>query len=40
MASLQRTIERGLMFKGMTAKQKKIRREQRKNRRVKLVNNV
>lgn len=33
MSSLQRTIARGLMFKGMTAKQKKIRREQRKKAR-------
>lgn len=33
MASLQRTIARGLMFKGMTAKQKKIRRNERKKAR-------
>ena len=40
MASLHRTISRGLMFAGMNAKQKKIRRNARKNRRVKRVNNV
>ena len=40
MASLQRIISRGLMFAGMNAKQKKIRRNERKNRRVKRVNNV
>lgn len=40
MASLQRTISRGLVFAGMNAKQKKIRRNERKNRRVKRVNNV
>ena len=40
MASLQRTISRGLMFAGMNAKQKKIRRNERENRRVKRVNNV
>lgn len=40
MASLQRTISRSLMFAGMNAKQKKIRRNERKNRRVKRVNNV
>lgn len=33
MSSLQRTIARGLMFKGMTAKQKKIRRNERKKAR-------
>lgn len=39
MSSLHRTIARGIMFKNMNAKQKKIRRAQRKkvreNRRVK-----
>lgn len=40
MASLQRTISRGLMFAGMNAKQKKIRRNARKNRRVKRGDNV
>ena len=40
MASLQRTISRGLMFAGMNAKQKKIRRNERKNRRVKRGDNV
>lgn len=40
MSSLHRTIARGMMFKDMNAKQKKIRREQRKNRRVKRVNYV
>ena len=33
MASLQRTIYRGLMFAGMNAKQKKIRRNERKKAR-------
>ena len=40
MSSLNRTIACGIMFKGMNAKQKKIRRDQRENRRVKRVNNV
>ena len=40
MASLQRTISRGWMFAGMNAKQKKIRRNVRKNRRVKRGDNV
>ena len=30
MASLQRTIKREMMFKGMNAKQKKLRRSERK----------
>ena len=40
MASLQRTISRGLMFAGMNAKQKKIRKKARENRRVKRGDNV
>lgn len=30
MASMRRTITRGIMFKGMNAKQKKLRRYERK----------
>lgn len=30
MASMRRTIARGIMFKGMNAKQKKLRRYERK----------
>ena len=33
MASLRRTIARGMMFKNMNAKQKKLRRAERKNAR-------
>lgn len=33
MSSLHRTITRGMMFKNMNAKQKKIRRAQRKKAR-------
>lgn len=33
MSSLSRTIKRGIMFKGMNAKQKKLRRVERKNAR-------
>lgn len=33
MASMRRTIARGIMFKGMNAKQKKMRRYERKNAR-------
>ena len=33
MSSLARTIKRGIMFKGMNAKQKKLRRAERKNAR-------
>lgn len=40
MSSLQRTIGRKMMFKGMNAKQKKLRREQRKNNRKGGVNNA
>lgn len=36
MSSLTRTIERGIMFKGMNAKQKKLRRAERKNARENL----
>lgn len=33
MSSLSRTIKRGIMFNGMNAKQKKLRRAERKNAR-------
>ena len=33
MSSLARTIKRGIMFKDMNAKQKKLRRTERKNAR-------
>lgn len=33
MASLQRTIKRGMIFKGMNAKQKKLCRAERKKNR-------
>lgn len=33
MSSLRRTIKRGIMFKDMNAKQKKLRRAERKNAR-------
>lgn len=33
MSSLTRTIKRGIMFKDMNAKQKKLRRAERKNAR-------
>jgi hypothetical protein len=40
MASLQRTIKREMMFKGMNAKQKKLRRAERKKSRKGGVNNA
>lgn len=36
MSSLSRTIKRGIMFKDMNAKQKKLRRVERKNARENL----
>lgn len=36
MSSLARTIKREIMFKGMNAKQKKLRRAERKNARENL----
>lgn len=32
MASVQRSIARGMLFKNMNAKQKKLRRQERKNK--------
>lgn len=41
MASVQRRIARGMLFKNMNAKQKKLRRQERKDKGgVKNANNV